>query len=467
MKKESLSVMTAKTLLAVLLFAGIGTIIIGGGYIVGEYQKDKSNKTLLTLCKNNFDCPLQMKCENFICVDVGCIKEGGSFPPPISPKYTNHMATECCKGLKAITFPGGYDENCNRKLLYVGAPTEMCSNCGNGICEENLETKCNCPEDCEEKDEIANWKTYRNELIGIEFKYPYDWSTLYPDDRGDIMKDGKSYTSFSLHLRDLSHLDHTFLNYDNMLINEQYEKIKCQSDDMLIVECENRVSNNNVKYVWKIEKTKGGHHYEALVATGKYVLIFNFQEKENYNKRASEYQKLLSTLKIIEDGKTDTSDWQTYQNEEFGFEIDYKSFNSKVCRKPFADDSEPMFCLVDKNDEIVPYSDFRISVLQNLEEFSAKEFAENRKKIALSLGHSWHSGANMTEQEIQVNGYDVYLYNNVFGGDCGMKKYYIVHKNKAIMISFTGSTPKLNYDNMEYNLEIFNQMLSTFKFVEN
>ena len=43
MKKESLQITTVKTLLAVLLFAGIGTIIIGGGYIIGECNKNKIN----------------------------------------------------------------------------------------------------------------------------------------------------------------------------------------------------------------------------------------------------------------------------------------------------------------------------------------------------------------------------------------------------------------------------------------
>ncbi|MCK5466675.1 hypothetical protein KAI56_04265 [Candidatus Parcubacteria bacterium] len=123
-----------------------------------------------------------------------------------------------------------------------------------------------------------------------------------------------------------------------------------------------------------------------------------------------------------------------------------------------------MFCFIDESEEIVPYSDFRISVLQNPEELSAKEFVENRKEIALSLNQPWHSGANMIEQEIQINNYDAYLYDNVFGGDCGTREYYIVYKSKAIAISFTGTTP--NYNNMEHNLEIFNQMLSTFKFIE-
>ncbi|MCK5085801.1 hypothetical protein KAK05_03755, partial [Candidatus Parcubacteria bacterium] len=43
-KKEPFSLMTVKTLLAILLFTGMGVIIIGGGYIIGEYYKNKITK---------------------------------------------------------------------------------------------------------------------------------------------------------------------------------------------------------------------------------------------------------------------------------------------------------------------------------------------------------------------------------------------------------------------------------------
>ena len=46
MKKESLSIMTVKTLLAVIIFAGMGTIIIGGAYIIGEYSKNSNNQSI-------------------------------------------------------------------------------------------------------------------------------------------------------------------------------------------------------------------------------------------------------------------------------------------------------------------------------------------------------------------------------------------------------------------------------------
>ena len=39
MKKEPLSIITVKTLLAVIIFTGVGTIIVGGGWLIGNYEK--------------------------------------------------------------------------------------------------------------------------------------------------------------------------------------------------------------------------------------------------------------------------------------------------------------------------------------------------------------------------------------------------------------------------------------------
>ena len=46
-EKEPFSLMTVKTLLAILLFMGMGVIIIGGGYIIGEYYKKTLRNNLV------------------------------------------------------------------------------------------------------------------------------------------------------------------------------------------------------------------------------------------------------------------------------------------------------------------------------------------------------------------------------------------------------------------------------------
>lgn len=147
---------------------------------------------------------------------------------------------------------------------------------------------------------INGWKVYRNEIIGIEFEYPSYWPTLKPDDEGDYMVNGKPDTGFTLDLPETSMLSHTYFNFDNLPVDEQYERIKCTPGDPLEIVCDERISANGVKYVWLHEKTAGGLEYVALVPTGKYILIFSFDEPDNYNQRADEYQRLLSTLKIPE-----------------------------------------------------------------------------------------------------------------------------------------------------------------------
>ena len=149
-------------------------------------------------------------------------------------------------------------------------------------------------------DDMSNWKTYSNKIIGIEFKYPPTWPTLTKDNVGDNEEDEKNGQSFYLSLVDLSWVGRWVSKYDNLSVEEQIKKIEgeiCDSNSK-IVKCENKTSLYGVKYIWEKEKNPSYEGYLALVATGKYVLLFNFQEPENYNKRADEYQKLLSTLKI-------------------------------------------------------------------------------------------------------------------------------------------------------------------------
>ena len=52
-KKESLSTIAVKTLLAVIIFTGVGTIIVGGGLLIGNYGKTTDNKTVKPIDETN------------------------------------------------------------------------------------------------------------------------------------------------------------------------------------------------------------------------------------------------------------------------------------------------------------------------------------------------------------------------------------------------------------------------------
>ena len=221
MKKESLSVIFVKTLLAVLLFAGMGTIIIGGGYIIGEYNKNKigneiakpvDQKTknyydvlekkcdgdgccvssLKTMRENNYKeadkdgrCPEgfymnMMKCitsyQWCVPVEENCAK-AGEFVNPDNLKGKTNYPDVCCEGLKGVNaYKVSENDECE---VIIGTPYLTCVPCGNGVCDEIdlwFENKCNCPEDCGNESNTSDWQTYRNEEFGFEVKYPEDFT---------------------------------------------------------------------------------------------------------------------------------------------------------------------------------------------------------------------------------------------------------------------------------------------------
>ena len=64
-KKERLSLMTVKTLLVILLFTGMGVIIIGGGYIIVKYTITSPNKIDLPIIDPIIEtqCEIDSECE--------------------------------------------------------------------------------------------------------------------------------------------------------------------------------------------------------------------------------------------------------------------------------------------------------------------------------------------------------------------------------------------------------------------
>ena len=132
-----------------MIYRILGVLLIAIGIYFSVYLIFSSGRIIF--CKDNSECPIKMKCENYVCVDVGCVEEGHRIPiTAISPegfKQRKHMATECCPGLVAIPPPEYFDEKCNFNPKIGVTGGEICSNCGNNICE-SWENKCNCPEDC-------------------------------------------------------------------------------------------------------------------------------------------------------------------------------------------------------------------------------------------------------------------------------------------------------------------------------
>ena len=352
MQKEALSVVTVKTLLAVLLFAGLGTIIVGGGYIIGEYSKTQNNKivkpvdqetenyynlleekcngdnccvsSLKTMRANNYKeadkngkCPVgffmnMMKCIASYqwCEPIGekCIKEGR-----ILSIEERLAGFPCCDGLNQRVHYDLIGDEC------VLEDIAICINCPNGECGLG-ENKCNCLEDCEEQIDTSDWQTYQSEKGGFKLSVPIKWDF---SERISSTEEGVDLFLF-FDKEAATSID----EYDYVQLNI---RIKQNKLDLSMEDFYNGKQNTDL-----FRDARGG--YKKIVVGGKDAVRFKekddigadvviiplqgkFIEIDSANSNIETFNKILPTFKFVE--LADTSNWQIYRNEEFGFEIDF------------------------------------------------------------------------------------------------------------------------------------------------
>jgi hypothetical protein len=143
----------------------------------------------------------------------------------------------------------------------------------------------------------------------------------------------------------------------------------------------------------------------------------------------------------------ETAEWQTYRNEEYGFEFKYP---------PVPDCG---FCKIDQADE-EGFTINRTSVdVENLEGLTLSEFVD-KKLESIEMIES--------REEILVDGEEGISVAYRFGGTNRYAKATFIEKNnEATMISFSAGgfcCPK--DEDKVYELEVYDAIISTFKFIE-
>ncbi len=235
MKKEPLSVMTVKTLLAVIIFTGMGTIVIGGAWLIGKQ---------------------------------------GEISKPAKPSQEQ--------------------------------PAE--------IIKEEI------------KDEITDWQTYRNGEYGFEFKYPEGWI---------LVKNDRMPFNMTIRREDISNKNLTkddiqmvvgiynFSSRGTIEDNLNYLRENLETDFFNSLE---KISVNGGKGFYWIDESPAGPTLNVYLIGDNQVFLMGYNIYEDSSKNISLQTKLLfnqilSTFKFI--NQANTPDWQTYRNEEFGFEFKY------------------------------------------------------------------------------------------------------------------------------------------------
>ncbi|MCK5475157.1 MAG: hypothetical protein KAI71_01060 [Candidatus Pacebacteria bacterium] len=346
-KKESFSLMTIKIFLAILLFTGMGVIVIGGVYIIGGYYNSEINnlttKPVDQETESYYDL-LEKECDNDRCclaslrVTEGIykeIKEDGNCPNGFEiSSFSCPKSLDWCEPIENLNIIGNYvngtismcAQNCNR--YYIGSyeildrlqdvdgdnEKEIVFATGDMIEVEELPTIAG-PDSVEEE--------YPDKTETVKFKIDNYQKIDFP-------KVSISEKELINYLEN-KNVELT-LKFENPLNEELKFKVRINNfqkynnfQNVILKPNETKI----VQYTFKGDddpkyRRKG---YDSL----DLVIINDFVSEENYRKyywdEANDLDSSGTMIYIdkfirLEDCvEPDASNWKIYQNEEFGFEI--------------------------------------------------------------------------------------------------------------------------------------------------
>ena len=355
-KKEPFSLMTVKTLLVILIFTALGTIIIGGVYIIGEYHK----KTLRN---------------NIVIFDSDKIKD---------PAIVNSFLQSA--EILRISLPIEIE----KMLFYSDGGTT-------GVIIKDADEK-------------------------------YFFFCL--DGRMQETKIGEEPEPYHIYFK-ATHP--TNANAQKIPISGEKEKAIL-----------------NILQDWA-DKQVSKEEQARLINT-RTVVGLSEEELKIY--------RILKVIKKLEDrnriiDQLDTSDWQTYRNEEFGFEMKYPKyyFENKYDLENMTDlDYERIHFFRDMNNNEL--NDFKEHYITSLHEggthsgtIDIKSYNENELK-------NWYAIDSFNDLKFkEYNNFKVYILEI---REVGF--YYIISYNNAGNLYFVFNIPTSLQNNFE------NNWLNTFKF---
>ncbi len=192
--------------------------------------------------------------------------------------------------------------------FFTSQPTESLPTDQEGITPGQLPTG-------EIDGETADWQTHRNEEYGFEVRHPDTW-IAESIDRGIRLTDVYNFNeTFNVNVSPLGiNIEKTNFGF----IQEWFDNEFSDRIPELIPEYDEIAINSirGIKFSDPISMGGCGEKH-VLIKNSKVYSIERYGETCDYSNEL--FDQILSTFKFIE--VDEAADWQTYKNEEYGFEI--------------------------------------------------------------------------------------------------------------------------------------------------
>jgi hypothetical protein len=162
--------------------------------------------------------------------------------------------------------------------------------------------------------DTSNWKTYRNEEFGFEFKYPTSARIIeneHPFNTGIQVSLQNDFTDTSRRIFDVLYYDR-FL--EGEALKEYLNPDRARGPGDIVSTAEVFIPYHNTEN--NLEGFASQYGDYIVVPRGKSSVVgFSFDALNTVSQNSFLTFKFLDPL--------DTSNWKTYRNEEFGFEVRY------------------------------------------------------------------------------------------------------------------------------------------------
>ena len=362
------------------------------------------------------------------------------------------------------------------------------------------------------KDETANWQTYRNQRYGIEFEYPRKFGEIKLDDyitnektdegctRGeeallhfsfyptstsvfsfDIKLDTPDYECFDVNIKTGEDCGLYYCYDPQGYIFDEAITVSLSSTPLTIVQSSQDFggtlmqeasfpiyfpSREYNKYAqFTIKRSLGWVSTPDCFLRGSSpcaLQLFSKFIKDNINTLEPEIEQFDSIVKSVKFFSNDesiispiaqvTNDWQTYRNEQYGFEMKYPNYSQKINTQ-----------LEDFNDSFYGAGTY----LLQLENFDYKEKYDEEFLPNLFITYR-DFGLNLFKDKAKYHEPQLEFTTTTIGGEQAYRfqgwmdlGILIPIKNGSIIITLNKILAFT-----ETEKEIFDQMLSTFRFIE-